>query len=398
MSQHPPLKGLKVIDITQIMAGPYCTMMLGDMGADVIKIEKPDGGDDIRRAGPPFITGESATFLNISRNKRSIVVDFKMDEGVEIVRQMARDSDVLVQNLRPGRLDAIGLGYDDLHCVNPQLIYATISGYGRTGPDKDRPGFDLMAQGATGMMSVTGHPGQPPVKSSIPITDVTAGMFAAFGILGAYTHRLKTGEGQHVDTSLMEAGVALTLWESAIFFGSGLSPGPNGSAHQISAPYQAVRTDDGYITIGGANQANWERICHAIERTDLLEDQRFLDNQGRMSHRTDLVETLEATFETQTSAYWLETLQNAGVPCGPINDMAQVYADPQVLARDMLVELEHPTLGTIKNVGSPLKFTETPTTLHRPPPLLGQHTDEVLADYGYSANDIATLRERKVIQ
>ena len=398
MSQHPPLKGFKVIDITQIMAGPYCTMMLGDMGADVIKIEKPDGGDDIRRAGPPFIADESATFLNISRNKRSVVIDLKMDEGVEIVRQMARDSDVLVQNLRPGRLDAIGLGYDDLHTVNPQLIYATISGYGRTGPDKDRPGFDLMAQGAAGIMSVTGHPDQPPVKSSIPITDVTAGMFAAFGILGAYTHRLKTGEGQHVDTSLMEAGVALTLWESAILFGSGVSPGPNGAAHQVSAPYQAVRTGDGHITIGGANQANWERICRAIERTDLLEDQRFLNNQGRMSHRTDLVQILEATFETQTSAHWLQTLQDAGVPCGPINDMAQVYADPQVLARDMLVELEHPTLGTIKNVGSPLKFTETPTTLNRPPPLLGQHTDEVLADYGYSANDISALRERKVIQ
>ena len=255
-----------------------------------------------------------------------------------------------------------------------------------------------MAQGAAGIMSVTGHPDQPPVKSSIPITDVTAGMFAAFGILGAYTHRLKTGEGQHVDTSLMEAGVALTLWESAILFGSGVSPGPNGSAHQVSAPYQAVRTGDGHITIGGANQANWERICRAIERTDLLEDQRFLNNQGRMSHRTDLVQILEATFETQTSAHWLQTLQDAGVPCGPINDMAQVYADPQVLARDMLVELEHPTLGTIKNVGSPLKFTETPTTLKRPPPLLGQHTDEVLADYGYSANDISALRERKVIQ
>ena len=393
-----PLTGVRVIDVTQIMAGPFCTMLLGDMGADVIKIEKPDGGDDVRRSGPPFVAGESATFLNIGRNKRSVVIDMKRPEGTEIVRNMARDAEILVQNLRPGRLEGFGLGYENVRAVNPAIVYATITGFGRTGPYKDKPGFDLMAQGYSGIMGVTGHPGQPPVKVSVPITDLNAGLFTAYGILAAYVNRLKTGKGQHVDSSLMEAGVAYMLWESAIYFTSGRLPGPNGSAHQISAPYQALPTSDGYITVGGANQRNWERLCRAIGRAELITDPRFEVNAGRMANRPALEATLGETLKTQPMAHWLSVLEAVGVPCGPIYDISQVYADPQVVARDMVVEVEHPTAGTIRNVGIPVKFSETPGNIRRPPPRFAEHTAEVLAEFGYTMGEIDSLRDRGIVK
>ncbi len=373
-------------------------MLLGDMGADVIKIEKPDGGDDVRRSGPPFIAGESAAFLTISRNKRSVVIDMKTPDGADIVKRMVKDSDIFVQNLRPGRVEEFGLGYDDLKQINPALVYATITGYGRTGPYKDKAGFDLMAQGLGGIMGVTGHQGQPPVKVSVPITDLNAGLFTAFGILAAYVNRLKTGQGQHVDSSLMEAGVAYTMWESAIYFATGVPPGPSGSAHQISAPYQAFPTSDGYMTIGGANQRNWERLCHAIGRPELIDDPRFTANPERMANRPELEKTLSETTATQTTAHWLKILDDAGVPSGPINDIAQVYADPQVLARDMVVELDHPAAGKIRNVGIPVKFSETPGAIRRPPPRLGEHTDEVLTEFGYTADELAGLKERGIVR
>lgn len=393
-----PLSGVRVIDVTQIMAGPFCTMLLGDMGADVIKIEKPDGGDDIRRSGPPFVAGDSAAFLNIGRNKRSVVIDIKAPEGAKIVRRLARTADIFVQNLRPGRIEGFGLGYDDLRAVNPSIVYATITGYGRTGPYKDKPGFDLMAQGMSGIMGVTGHPGQPPVKVSVPITDLNAGLFTAFGILAAYVNRLKTGTGQHVDSSLLEAGVAYTFWESAIYFATGSPPGPNGSAHQLSAPYQALPTSDGYLTIGGATQSNWARLCRAVGRAELLADPRFTLNADRMANRAALEQTLSETFMTRTTAHWIGVLDRAGVPCGPINDMSQVYADPQVVARDMVVEIDHPTAGAIRNVGIPVKFSETPGTVRRPPPRLGEHTHEVLVEFGYTSDEIAALEQRGIVK
>lgn len=380
------------------MAGPFCTMLLGDMGADVIKIEKPDGGDDIRRSGPPFVAGDSAAFLNIGRNKRSVVIDIKATEGAEIVRRLARTADIFVQNLRPGRIEGFGLGYDDLRAVNPSIVYATITGYGRTGPYKDKPGFDLMAQGMSGIMGVTGHPGQPPVKVSVPITDLNAGLFTAFGVLAAYVNRLKTGTGQHVDSSLLEAGVAYTFWESAIYFATGSPPGPNGSAHQLSAPYQALPTSDGYLTIGGATQSNWARLCRAVGRAELLSDPRFTLNADRMANRAALEQTLSETFMTRTTAHWLGVLDRAGVPCGPINDMSQVYTDPQVVARDMVVEIDHPTAGAIRNVGIPVKFSETPGTVRRPPPRLGEHTHEVLVEFGYTSDEIAALEQRGIVK
>ena len=398
MTQEPPLDGIKVLDLTQFMAGPFCTMLLADMGADVIKIEKPNGGDDIRRSGPPFVKGESAAFMGINRNKRSIVIDLKSGEGQSLVRRMARDADVLVENMRPGTLDRMGLGYEDLRKENPALVYCSISGFGTTGPYKDRPGFDLMAQGMSGLMSITGVAGGPPMRNGPPITDLNAGIYAAFGVMNAYVSRLKTGVGQHVDASLLEAGIAYTIWESAIYFATGVPPEPVGSGHHLSAPYQAFATADGYIMVGGANQANWERLCGAIGREDLLEDETFASNALRMQNLALLEETLQETLSQQTTAHWLEALVNAGVPCGPINDMAEVYADPQVAARDMVVELEHPLAGATRNIGVPIKLSETPGSVRTAAPTLGQHTDAVLAEHGYTPDDIGGLREQGVVR
>jgi crotonobetainyl-CoA:carnitine CoA-transferase CaiB-like acyl-CoA transferase len=392
------LDGIKVLDLTQFMAGPYCTMLLADMGADVIKIEKPNGGDDIRRSGPPFINGESAAFMGINRNKRSIVIDLKSDDGQAIVRHMAGAADVVVENMRPGTMDRMGLGYEDLHKENPALVYCSISGFGTTGPYKDRPGFDLMAQGMSGLMSITGVAGGPPMRNGPPITDLNAGIYAAFGIMSAYVSRLKTGMGQHIDASLLEAGIAYTIWESAIFFATGVPPGPVGSGHHLSAPYQAFATKDSYIMVGGANQANWERLCGAIGREDLLKEETFASNALRMQNVVPLETTLQDTLSQQSTAHWLEVLESAGVPCGPINDMAEVFADPQVIARDMVVELEHPLAGTTRNIGIPIKLSETPGSVRTAAPTLGQHTDAILAEYDYAADDISGLRTRGVIR
>ena len=397
MTQDPPLTGIRVIDCTQYMAGPFCTMLLGDMGADVIKIEKPNGGDDIRRSGPPFLEGESAAFLGINRNKRSAVVDLRSDEGASILRRMAEKSDVLVQNMRPGTMDRLGLGYEDLREVNPALIYTTISGFGITGPYKDRGGFDLVAQGMSGLMSLTGFPGGPPAKNGVPVADLNAGFHAAYGTMCAYIHRLRTGKGQHIDTSLLEAGIGYTIWESAIYFATGEAPGPVGSGHPLSSPYQAFKTRDSYFIVGAANQANWERLCGAIGREDLLQDPRFTANADRRNNLKELQATLEKTFAQRTTAEWLQALDEAGVPCGPINDLDEVYSDPQVQARDMVVELEHPKVGTVRNIGLPLKMSETPGALRRPAPMLGQHTDEVLTEFDYTAAEIASLRDASVV-
>ena len=398
VTQALPLDGIRVLDLTQIMAGPYCTMMLGDMGADVIKVEKPNGGDDARRMGPPFIEGESAAFLGINRNKRSIVVDLRADRGRELARRMARESDILVQNFRPGAIERMGLGYEQVWELNPAIVYCTISGFGATGPYARRGGFDLVTQGMSGLMSVTGHPGAPPTKIGVPICDLNAGMFAALGILTAYINRLRTGQGQHVDTSLLEAGIAYTFWESAMYFATGDAPGPRGSAHRLTAPYQAFETSDGYVNIGAANQANWERLCAAIGRDELVSDARFAEPKDRMNNLDELVSTLEHTFAQQTSEHWLDVLESANVPAGPIYDLAQMYDDPQVRAREMVVETEHPVAGSVKNIGIPIKLSDTPGRFQRPAPTLGQHTDEVLRDLGRSDAEIESLRSERVVQ
>lgn len=392
-----PLEGIRVLEASQVMAGPYCALLLADMGADVVKVEKPRGGDDARRMGPPFINGESAAFLAINRNKRSLALDLKQPAGQGVFRRLAGRADVLVENFRPGTLDGLGLGYTDLAAEHPELIYCSISGYGQTGPDRERGGYDLVAQGAAGLMSITGHPGQPPVKVGVPVADLNAGMYAAYGVLCAYIHRLKTGQGQYVDTSLLEGGLAYTVWESAMFFATGLTPPPMGSAHRLAAPYQAFKTSDGYITIGAANQANWELLCRVLGRPELVTDPRYLDNPARTRAAPELARELEQTFGLRSTHEWLDRMQAIGLPAGPVNDMPAVYADPQVRARSMLVELDHPTAGRIKHIGVPVKLSRTPGSIRRPAPTLGQHTDEILAEAGLTPAEIDDLRAERVV-
>lgn len=388
-----PLQGIRVIDFSQILAGPFCTMLLADMGADVVKVEKPNGGDDTRRYGPPFIEGESAAFLTLNRNKRSIVLDLKSKQGLGVVRRMLADADVMLHNFRPGVVERMGLGYADVSALNPAIVYCAVSGFGTTGPYSQRAGFDLVAQGMSGLMSINGFPDSPPAKVGVPIADLNTGMFCAYGILTAYINRLATGKGQHVDASLLESGMAYTLYESATYFATGEVAGPLGSAHRMIAPYQAFATQDGYINIGAANQNNWERMCRAVGRADLLADARFASNPERMVNIRSLTPIMEETFRTQTTAHWVEILERAGVPCGPIYNIEQVYADPHVQSRDMAVELQHPKAGGIRNIGVAVKLSDTPGSVRTPAPLPGQHTDEVLAEFGYADADIAGLRQ-----
>lgn len=383
-----PLDSLKVIDASQILAGPYCTMLLADMGADVIKVEKPTGGDDTRRMGPPFINGESAAFLAMNRNKRSIVLNLKSDDGVTAIKRLLSDADVFIENYRAGAMDRAGLGYDALSKINPALIYCSISGFGRTGPYSQRAGFDLVAQGMSGVMSFTGIPNSPPVKVGVPMADLNAGLYAAYGILTAYINRLKTGAGQYLEVSILEAAIAYTVWESSSYWATGKTPGPLGSAHRLSAPYQALRTRDGYINLGAPNQSNWERLCQAIGRADLLDQPQYSDNAGRLTNQTQLESDLEQTFAQHSTDHWMEVLNQAGVPCGPIYDMQQVWDDPHVASREMRVDLEHPAAGTVPNIGLAAKLYGSPGSIRTAAPQLGQHTREVLADAGYSDADI----------
>ena len=311
------LEGMKIVDCSQVLAGPFCTMLLADMGADVIKVEKPAGGDDTRHMGPPFVSGESAAFLAMNRNKRSIVLDFKQKHGVEAAKRLAKDADVMIENFRAGTIDRLGLGYEEMSAANPALIYCSISGFGRTGPYSRRGGYDLIAQGMSGLMSITGMPGSPPVKVGVPMADLNAGMFAAYGILSAYIHRLKTGKGQYLEVSLLESALAYMVWESGIYFTTGEVSRPLGSAHRLSAPYQSLKTEDGYINVGAPNDTNWARMVRTMGREDLLEDSRFTDNAGRMANRSDLEVELERTLTEHDTDHWLEKFDAAGFPPVP---------------------------------------------------------------------------------
>ena len=392
-----PLAGMVVLDLTQILAGPMCTMVLADMEADIIKIEKPQGGDDNRRMGPPFIKDWSAGFLAVNRNKRSLALDLRSEEGREVFRRMVKNADAVVENFRPGVMERFGLGYEELAGIKPSLVYCTISGFGSTGPARNRGGFDLVAQGVSGLMSITGHPDMPPAKVGVPITDLTAGLYGANGVMAAYIHALKTGQGQMVDTSLMEAGIAYTVWESSVYFAEGEIPGPLGSAHRVSAPYQALRTRNGYLNLGAATQPTWEQLCRAIEREDLMDDDRFRAPWDRKAREQELANLLEETFSAQDTEHWLELLDKAGVVAGPIYNMEQVYRDPQVLAREMLVDTEDPELGTIHNIGVPVKLSATPGKIRRRAPALGEHSTEVLLEHGFTQEEVEDLLSGGVI-
>lgn len=391
------LSGMVVLDLTQILAGPMCTMVLADMGADVIKVEKPQGGDDNRRMAPPFIKGWSAGFLAVNRNKRSLALDLRGEAGRGVFLRLAAGADAVVENFRPGVMERLGLGYAELAGVNPRLVYCAISGFGGTGPARNRGGFDLVAQGVSGLMSVTGHPGAPPAKVGVPVTDLTAGLLGANGIMAAYIHALRTGRGQMVDTSLLEAGVAYTVWESSVYFAEGEIPGPLGSAHRMSAPYQALRTRDGYLNLGAATQPTWEQLCRAIGREDLMADARFRAPWDRKAREGELAALLEETFAAEDTGYWLELLDGAGVVAGPIYNMEQVYRDPQVLAREMLVDMEDPELGVIHNIGVPVKLSATPGGIRRRAPGLGEHSAEVLLERGFAAAEVEALLAEGVI-
>ena len=394
-----PLKGLKVIDLSHIMAGPACTMLLADMGADVIKVEKIPGGDDARRMVPPTVGDESAAFLIMNRNKRGIALNLKTEAGRGVLSRLLQDADVLIENYRRGTMEKMGFGYDVLHVLNPRLIYCSISGFGRTGPYADRGGFDLVAQGMSGLMSITGErQGSPPMKAGAPVTDITAGMLACVGVLAALHARESSGQGQMVDTSLFEAGITLTYWHSAICFATGQAPGPMGTAHPLNAPYQAFPASDGWITVGAANQENWLRLLEALGAPELGNDPRFANNAERMRNLSELTAVLTPLFQRRSVAEWQCRLEESGVPAGPVLDIAQMHADPQALARDMIVETTHPTAGNVKSIGLPIKFSDTPGGVRRAAPVLGQHTREVLREHGFSDAEIDEMAAQGAIQ
>tara|TARA_B100001250_G_scaffold132917_5_gene113598 strand:- start:3760 stop:4956 length:1197 start_codon:yes stop_codon:yes gene_type:complete len=390
------LKGLTVLDCSQILAGPFCSMILADMGARVIKIEKPNGGDDIRKWGP-FKNGESVGFMNLNRNKESIVIDFKNPDGIEAMKTLVKKSDVILENYRTGTMEKLGLGYEDLKKLNKKIIYCSISGFGRTGPYAKRAGFDLVAQGMSGLMSITGHPNNPPAKVGVPVADLNTGMYALSAIEAAYINLLKNDKGQYIEVSLLESALAYTVWESTGYFYNEEIAEPLGSAHRVSAPYQAIRTKDGYLNIAAPNQSNWERLCDAIGRKDLLDNINFTDNTSRMKNIKNLEIELEMTFMKKNRTQWIQILDKAGVPCGPINNIKEVWEDPQIKFRNMKVKTVHPKTGEVENIGFVAKFLENPSSIRTPSPLLGEHTEKVFSDFGFSKEDIKKLFLNKAI-
>jgi crotonobetainyl-CoA:carnitine CoA-transferase CaiB-like acyl-CoA transferase len=390
------LEGIRVLDVTQVMAGPYAAMLLADLGADVIKVEPPAG--DSTRQMPGAVGTDTPAFNAVNRGKRSIVIDLKKPAGREVCTRLATASDILIENYRPGVLAVMGLGYDALSAAHPRLIYASISGYGQTGPSRSKGGFDLVAQGVSGIMSITGEPDGAPMKAGVPITDLGAGLFAVIGVLAALQARHTSGKGQHVDTSLVDAGVALSVWEATEFFAGSGVPQRLGSAHRMNAPYQAIACADGYITLGGANDRVFAKICDVLGHAEWLAMPEYADNAARVRNRASLAARIEAVTRQQSMADWLGLFDANDIPCGPINDYRHVFEDPQVLARELVVETNHPALGRIRTLGSPIKMSGTPPTVGRPAPRLGEHTDEVLRQAGYSIGDIDQLRAAAAVR
>lgn len=388
-----PLVGVRVLDVSQVMAGPYACMLLADLGADVVKVEPPDGGDQTRGAmGFKLKGNDSMGFLNMNRNKRSITLNLKTDAGREVLFRMVKDADILIENYRPGVMKRLGIDYEVLSKLNPALVYASISGFGQTGPWADRPGFDLMAQAMSGVMSVTGYPGGPPVKAGVPVADIGCALFAIYGVLAAYIGAKATGQGQYIDASLFDSAMAFSVWDISQYWGTGEPPEPLGTANRMSAPYQAVKAADGYFVMGATSQKLWKLLCQTLQRQELIEDSRFATVSLRLANRPELITLLEESFVTRSSAEWIDDLLAVGIPAGPILSYPQAFESEHGKHRKMRIEIDHPVEGTVPNIGFAVKLMGTPQQVRMPPPLLGEHTDQVLAELGIGADERAAFR------
>ena len=396
MTSNQSLEGITVIDCSQILAGPFCSMLLADHGARVIKVEKPNGGDDVRGWGPPFIGDDSSAFVQLNRNKESISLDIKEEEGKKILTKLIKKADVLIENSRVGTMEKLGFGYEDVKKINSKIIYCSITGFGTDGPYAKRGGFDLIAQGMSGLMSITGHPDSPPAKVGVPIADLNTGMFAMQGILSAYIHRLKNNEGQNLEVSLLESALAYTMYESSIFFTTGRISSPDGSAHRLTAPYQAFKTKDGYINIGAANQSNWERLLTVLNLENLKDDPEFIDSKSRQINRKKLENILEVIFITKSSKEWIDILIKNSIPSGPIYNMKEVWDDEQVKSRNMDVRIDHPKQKNSRNIGVAVKLGRTPGKIKSPAPLYGEHSKKILKELGYSEEKISDFVKKNI--
>lgn len=391
-----PLEGVRVLDLTRALAGPFCTMMLADLGADVVKVEPPGEGDETRKWGPPFVNGESAYFMSINRNKRSIVLDLKSDKGLQILWKLVKKSDVFVENFRPGTTSRLGVDYEHMNKLNPSIIYCSISGFGQSGPDREMPGYDLVLFARSGMMSITGEEGRPPVKAGVPVSDIGGGMYAAFAITSALYRRGTRSVGEFIDVSLLEGQISWLTHQAGSYFATGVSPRRMGSAHPSIAPYQAFKAKDDFFVIAVGNDDLWHRFCRAIDRPELDRDERFKSNPERVRWRLRLEEILSAIFATDTAENWLKKLAQAGVPGGPINSLDRAFVDPQVTTRKMVLEINHPKAGKVKQLNVPFKFKDFNFEVRRPPPVLGEHTSEILSELGYSNSSIDKLKTSKI--
>lgn len=392
-----PLEGFRVLDLTRFLSGPYCTMVLAELGADVVKVERFPGGDDARRLEPK-VNGESYPFAMPNRSKRSLALDVKQEAGRDLFLRLVRDADLVIENFRPDVVARLGIDYEACRAVRPDVLYCSISGFGQTGVYRDRPGFDIMAQGVVGFLRMTGHPEGDPTKTGIAINDIAAGATAIYSILAAEMVRQRTGQGQYIDVSLVDAGLAWTVWESGAYFGSGEEPLPAGTRHRRSTPYQAYRTADGYVTIGANTDRLWERlVCGVLDRPELLTDKRFATLSDRMSNIDELEREIETVTGTRTTREWIDSLDAAGVPGGPVLTYDQALHDPHVLSRDMITDLRHPIIGAMRTIAPPTKFSDLDYTVRGPSPWLGQHTAEVLREAGLDDGELTRLFDDGVV-